>query len=88
MSQSSFMSPAASKARSCVASVFAILDQKSRIDPSDESGMTLEEVKGEIEFRHVTFKYPTRPNLLVLKDLSFTIQAGEVNSKPIRLFDT
>ncbi|XP_047169778.1 ABC transporter B family member 21-like [Vigna umbellata] len=77
MSQSSFMAPAASKGKSSVASVFAILNQKSRIDPSDESGMTLEEVKGEIEYSHVTFKYPTRPNVVVLKDFSLTIQAGE-----------
>ncbi|KAG2407376.1 hypothetical protein LR48_Vigan01g291200 [Vigna angularis] len=77
MSQSSFMTPAASKGKSSVASVFAILNQKSRIDPSDESGMTLEEVKGEIEYSHVTFKYPTRPNVVVLKDFSLTIQAGE-----------
>ncbi|XP_017412101.1 ABC transporter B family member 5 isoform X1 [Vigna angularis] len=77
MSQSGFLTPAASKAKCSVASIFAILDQKSRIDPSDESRMTLQEVKGEIEFHHVTFKYPTRPNALVFKDLSLTIHAGE-----------
>ncbi|KAG5130019.1 hypothetical protein JHK84_036416 [Glycine max] len=77
MSQSGFMTPAASKAKSSAASVFAILDQKSRIDPSDESGMTLQEVNGEIGFHHVTFKYPTRPNVLVFKDLSLNIHAGE-----------
>ncbi|KAL5182705.1 ABC transporter B family member 11 [Glycine soja] len=77
MSQSGFMTPAASKAKSSAASVFAILDQKSRIDPSDESGMTLEEVNGEIRFHHVTFKYPTRPNVLIFKDLSLNIHAGE-----------
>ncbi|XP_020228104.2 ABC transporter B family member 4-like [Cajanus cajan] len=77
MSQSGFMTPAASKAKSSVASIFTILDQKSRIDPKDESGMTLPEVKGEIEFHQVTFKYPTRPKVLVFKDLSLTIHAGE-----------
>nr|KYP57754.1 ABC transporter B family member 4 [Cajanus cajan] len=77
MSQSGLMTPAASKAKSSVASVFAILDQKSRTDPSDESGMTLQEVKGEIEFHHVIFKYPTRPNVLVFQALSLTIHAGE-----------
>ncbi|CAJ1940686.1 unnamed protein product [Sphenostylis stenocarpa] len=77
MSQSGFMTPAASKAKSSASSVFAILDQKSRIDTSDESGITLQQVKGEIEFHHVTFKYPTRPNVLVFNDLSLTIHAGE-----------
>ncbi|XP_052727739.1 ABC transporter B family member 21 [Vigna angularis] len=77
MSQSGFMTPAASKTESSAASVFAILDQKSIIDTSDELGMTLEQVKGDIEFHHVTFKYPTRPHVPVFKDLSLTIHAGE-----------
>ncbi|KAL9325738.1 hypothetical protein ACSQ67_006383 [Phaseolus vulgaris] len=77
MSQSAFMTPAANKAKSSAASVFAILDQKSRIDTSDESGMTLQQVKGDIEFHHVTFKYPTRPHVPVLRDLSLTIHAGK-----------
>ncbi|KAK7388088.1 hypothetical protein VNO78_22893 [Psophocarpus tetragonolobus] len=77
MSQSGFMTPVASKAKSSAASIFGILDQKSRTDPSDESGVTLQEVKGEIEFHHVNFKYPTRPNVLVFRDLSLTVHAGE-----------
>ncbi|KAL5149237.1 ABC transporter B family member 11 [Glycine soja] len=77
MSQSGFMAPGASKAKSSVASIFSILDQKSNIDPSYESGMTLQEVKGEIEFNHVTFKYPTRPNVIVFRDFSLTVHAGE-----------
>ncbi|ESW26476.1 hypothetical protein PHAVU_003G122600 [Phaseolus vulgaris] len=77
MSQSAFMTPAANKAKSSAASVFAILDQKSRIDTNDESGMTLQQVKGDIEFHHVTFKYPTRPHVPVLRDLSLTIHAGK-----------
>ncbi|BAT76970.1 hypothetical protein VIGAN_01504500 [Vigna angularis var. angularis] len=77
MTQSGFMAPGASKAKSAVASIYAILEQKSNIDPSDESGMMLQEVRGEIEFHHVTFKYPTRPDVLVFRDLSLTINAGE-----------
>ncbi|KAG5130018.1 hypothetical protein JHK84_036415 [Glycine max] len=79
MSQSGFMAPGASKAKSSVASIFSILDQKSNIDPSYESGMTLQEVKGEIEFNHVTFKYPTRPNVIVFRDFSLTVHAGELD---------
>ncbi|KAK7264798.1 hypothetical protein RJT34_32409 [Clitoria ternatea] len=75
--QSDFMGPGVSKAKSSAASIFAILDQKSKIDSSDESGMILQDVKGDIEFHHVTFKYPTRPDVIVFKDLSLTIFAGE-----------
>ncbi|KAK7264799.1 hypothetical protein RJT34_32410 [Clitoria ternatea] len=77
VSQSGFMAPGASKAKSSAASIFSILDQKSNIDPSDESGMTSQDVKGEIEFHHVTFKYPTRPNVHIFRDLSLTIHAGK-----------
>jgi ABC-type multidrug transport system fused ATPase/permease subunit len=33
--------------------------------------------KGEIEFRDVSFSYPTRPNTEVLHSISFTVKAGE-----------
>jgi ABC-type multidrug transport system fused ATPase/permease subunit len=34
-------------------------------------------IKGEVEFRHVAFSYPTRPDLPVLRDVSFHIEAGQ-----------
>lgn len=34
-------------------------------------------VQGHIEYRHVAFSYPTRPDLPVLQDISFDIAAGE-----------
>ncbi|KAE9609966.1 hypothetical protein Lal_00006438 [Lupinus albus] len=77
LSQSGFMSPGVTKAKSSAASIFAILDQKSQIDPSEESGMILQDVNGEIEFHHVTFKYPTRPNVHIFRDLSLTIHSGK-----------
>ncbi|XP_038972658.1 ABC transporter B family member 21-like [Phoenix dactylifera] len=77
ISQSSFLAPDARKAKSATASVFAILDQKSRIDPSDDSGMTIQLVKGNIEFQHVSFRYPTRPDVQIFKDLCLAVQSGK-----------
>ncbi|KAG5130022.1 hypothetical protein JHK84_036419 [Glycine max] len=77
ISQSGSLVPDSSNSKSAAASVFAILDQKSQIDPSDDSGLTLEEVKGEIEFNHVSFKYPTRPDVQIFRDLSLTIHSGK-----------
>ncbi|KAK3022689.1 hypothetical protein RJ639_047605 [Escallonia herrerae] len=77
ISQSSSMGPDSSKAKTSAASIFAILDRKSKIDPSDESGMTLENVKGEIELRHLSFRYPSRPDIQILRDLSLTIHSGK-----------
>ena len=34
-------------------------------------------LKGQIEFRQVDFSYPSRPDVPVLKGVSFVIQPGE-----------
>ncbi|MBA0772578.1 hypothetical protein Gotri_007925 [Gossypium trilobum] len=77
ISQSSTLAPDSSKARSAAASIFAIIDRKSKIDPSDESGTTLENVKGDIELSHVSFKYPLRPDIQIFQDLNLSIPAGK-----------
>ncbi|XP_074317748.1 ABC transporter B family member 11-like [Silene latifolia] len=77
LSQTTSFLPDIGKAKSAVASIFAILDRQSKIDPSDKSGTTLEQVDGEIEFRHVKFKYPTRPRVLIFRDLCLTINPGK-----------
>ncbi|KAK9136548.1 hypothetical protein Sjap_007142 [Stephania japonica] len=77
ISQSSSFAPDSAKAKGATASIFEILDRNSKIDPSDESGTTLESVKGEIEFRHVSFKYPTRPDIQIFRDLCLAIQSGK-----------
>ncbi|GFZ04458.1 ATP binding cassette subfamily B4 [Actinidia rufa] len=77
ISQSSSLAPDSTKAKSAAASIFAILDRTSKIDPSDVSGMTLESVKGEIELCHLSFKYPTRPDVQIFRDLSLNIHSGK-----------
>ncbi|KAL9262750.1 ABC transporter B family member 11-like protein [Drosera capensis] len=77
ISQSSSFTPDSGKAKIAAASIFGIVDRESIIDPSDESGITLDDVKGEIELRHVSFKYPTRSDIEIFRDLSLTIRAGK-----------
>ncbi|KAE8724055.1 hypothetical protein F3Y22_tig00010968pilonHSYRG00081 [Hibiscus syriacus] len=45
ISQSNSFAPDSSKAKIATASIFAIIDRESKIDPSDEYGMTLENVR-------------------------------------------
>ena len=78
ISQTSSFAPDSSKAKNAAASIFAILDKKSKIDPSEESGMKLDDVKGEIELRHVSFKYPSRPDIQIFRDLNLKIHSGKV----------
>ncbi|KAK8570319.1 hypothetical protein V6N13_003006 [Hibiscus sabdariffa] len=77
ISQSSSFAPDSSKAKTAAASIFAIIDRKSTIDPSDVSGSTLENVKGDLELRHVSFKYPLRPDIQIFQDLCLSIHAGK-----------
>ncbi|KAK4282618.1 hypothetical protein QN277_013974 [Acacia crassicarpa] len=77
VSQSSSLAPDSGKAKVAATSIFEIIDRKSMIDPSDESGTTLDSVKGEIELRHVSFKYPSRPDVQIFRDLSLAIRSGK-----------
>lgn len=79
ISQSSSLAPDSSKAKAATASIFSIIDRKSKIDPSDESGTTLENVTGDIELHHISFKYPSRPDIQIFRDLSLKIRAGKVH---------
>ncbi|XP_058101247.1 ABC transporter B family member 9-like isoform X2 [Magnolia sinica] len=74
-SQSSAIAPDATKAKESAASIFAILDRQSKIDPSKDKGMTLPNVKGDIEFQHVKFKYPTRPDVQIFRNLCLRISS-------------
>ncbi|PON43231.1 ABC transporter [Parasponia andersonii] len=77
ISQSSSLAPDSSKAKTAAASIFAIIDRKSKIDPSDDSGETVDNVRGEIQLRHVSFKYPSRPDIQIFRDLSLSIHSGK-----------
>ncbi len=60
-------------------SVYRILNTKSEINAFEDQNkdkISLESLKGKIEFRNVTFSYPTKPNLRILKNISFVIPPG------------
>jgi len=78
ISQSGSMAPDASKAKSSVTSLFAILDRKSKIDSSDASGTIIENVKGDIELHNVSFRYPTRPVVQIFRDLCLALLYGKL----------
>lgn len=67
---------AVSSARGAAYKVFDIIDRVPDIDADSTSGLSPKSVKGSIEFKNVNFKYPTRPDLTILKDLNLTINPG------------
>jgi ATP-binding cassette subfamily B (MDR/TAP) protein 1 len=64
--------PDLEKVSAAMADVFAIIERKSNLDYKDPSGETPPIPCGEITFDNVHFHYPTRPNVKVLRGLSFT----------------
>ncbi|XP_074269733.1 ABC transporter B family member 9-like isoform X1 [Silene latifolia] len=73
LSQSSSMAMDRTKAKDSAVSVFKILDSKSGIDSKSDEATTLESVRGNIELSHVSFRYPTRPDIQIFRDLSLFI---------------
>ncbi len=56
--------------------VFELLHRVPKIQHG--AGKTLEHVEGRVEFSHVSFAYPTRPDANVLRDFSLALEPGEV----------
>ncbi|KAH7672463.1 Xenobiotic-transporting ATPase protein [Dioscorea alata] len=75
--QTSASSTITDKAKDSAASIFEILDHKPKIHSSNNEGITLAYVRGDIVFQHVSFKYPTRPEVQIFKDLCLTISFGK-----------
>uniref|UniRef100_K3WTD1 Bile salt export pump n=1 Tax=Globisporangium ultimum (strain ATCC 200006 / CBS 805.95 / DAOM BR144) TaxID=431595 RepID=K3WTD1_GLOUD len=57
--------------------ILTLRDRQLPIDSFDESGLRPAKVEGKIEFRNILFRYPTRPEVTVLKDYNLTIEAGQ-----------
>lgn len=55
--------------------LFEILDIQPKINPVKGRKLELP-IKGHIRFDNVTFSYPTRPNNVIFKNLSFEIKPG------------
>jgi ABC-type multidrug transport system fused ATPase/permease subunit len=61
------------KARGSSERVLEILEE----EPESTQGMVEGEFHGKIKFENVRFRYPTRPEVEVLKNVSFEVQSGE-----------
>ncbi|ESQ55972.1 hypothetical protein EUTSA_v10024241mg [Eutrema salsugineum] len=77
VSHTSALAPDTTKAKDSASSIFDILDSKPKIDSSSDQGTTLANVKGDIEFKHVSFRYPTRPDIQIFHDLCLVIPSGK-----------
>lgn len=62
------------------AKIFATIDRMSALDSSSSAGEELEKVEGEIELKNVKMIYPSRPEVVVMDDISLKIPAGKTTA--------
>ncbi|KAH0634733.1 hypothetical protein KY284_037519 [Solanum tuberosum] len=59
-------------------SVFELLDRKTEVEPDDPDATAVpDRLRGEVEFKHVDFSYPTRPDVSIFRDLNLRARAGK-----------
>ncbi|EGZ06252.1 multidrug resistance protein ABC superfamily [Phytophthora sojae] len=67
----------APKAFKAGSTIFAIRDRVAPIDSFSSDGFRPTKVEGRLEFKNISFRYPTRPEINVLKNYNLTIEPGQ-----------
>ncbi|KAL4166727.1 hypothetical protein KRP22_013980 [Phytophthora ramorum] len=67
----------APKAFKAGSTIFAIRDRIAPIDSFSADGLRLAKIEGRLEFKDISFRYPTRPEMNVLKNYNLTVEAGQ-----------
>lgn len=73
----SAFSPDYAKAKIAAARLFKLFDNTTPIDSSSEDGLRPSNFEGNISLENVRFRYPTRPDVKVLRDMNLTVIPGQ-----------
>ncbi|XVE68022.1 hypothetical protein DITRI_Ditri09bG0035000 [Diplodiscus trichospermus] len=60
--------------------IMEVIKRVPKIDSDNLEGEILDKVSGAIEFRHVEFAYPSRPESMIFKDFCLNIPAGKTTA--------
>ncbi|KAJ9186430.1 hypothetical protein P3X46_002003 [Hevea brasiliensis] len=71
------LTPDIVKGSQALGSVFNVLHRKTAIDTNDLSSKVVTDIKGDIEFRNVNFKYPARLDITIFELLNLKVPAGK-----------
>ncbi|CAN9514222.1 unnamed protein product [Ophioblennius macclurei] len=64
-------------ARGAAHKVYSIIDHDPDIDSFSEAGFKPDVIKGNIEFKNISFSYPSRPDVKVLDNMSLSVKSGQ-----------
>ena len=60
--------------------IFNTIDRVSPINPMSEAGDKLERVEGTVELKNIKHIYPSRPEVVVMQDVSLVVPAGKTTA--------
>ena len=67
-------------ALAAAAKIYNTIDRVSPLDPTVDEGEKLEKVEGNIRLENIKHIYPSRPEVVVMKDVSLEIPAGKTTA--------
>jgi ATP-binding cassette, subfamily B (MDR/TAP), member 1 len=68
--------PDVSSAKGAASDIIRLLDSMPEIDAESTEGTQIATSQGRIRLENIHFRYPTRPGVRVLRDLSITVEPG------------
>jgi len=60
--------------------IFGTIDRVSPIDPESTDGLKPDRIVGNVELRNVKHIYPSRPEVVVMEDVSLVVPAGKTTA--------
>nr|VDD38689.1 unnamed protein product [Brassica oleracea] len=57
--------------------IMEVINRVPKIDSNNPEGQKLEKVRGEVEFKHVKFVYPSRPETSIFEDFCLRVPSGK-----------
>lgn len=60
--------------------IFGTIDRVSPIDPETAEGLKPEKIVGNVELRNIKHIYPSRPEVVVMEDVSLIVPAGKTTA--------
>ncbi|CAH8349320.1 unnamed protein product [Eruca vesicaria subsp. sativa] len=57
--------------------IMEVINRVPKIDSNNPEGQKLEKIRGEVEFKHVKFVYPSRPETSIFQDFCLRIPSGK-----------
>ncbi|KAK5003037.1 hypothetical protein LTR16_006542, partial [Cryomyces antarcticus] len=60
--------------------IFSTIDRASPLDPASATGIKLDHVEGTVELRNIKHIYPSRPEVVVMEDVSLLVPAGKTTA--------